>query len=247
LDRVKTGISGLDDLMEGGLPRGYCYTIVGGPGAGKTIFGLQFLHNGAIQYGENGIYITFDESPQSIRANAKRLGMDLEELEKAGKLVIIDASPIRMEVGRYVMKTPSTLGVQEFKIATVLSLLHDAKRKIDAKRAVVDSLTSLMVQYKDGFVIRKEALSLIKSLSEIAGLTSLLFSESGGEPDVGATSRVETFLVSGVIYLHNIKHGEERVRAVEILKMRGVNHSTKMHPFRITEKGIQVFPEERVY
>jgi KaiC/GvpD/RAD55 family RecA-like ATPase len=233
--------------MEGGFPEGYTYTVVGGPGAGKTIFGFQFLVNGAEKFGENGIYLTFDESSKSLTQMMKRFGLPVEKLEAEGKLVIVDASPIRMEIGKYTMKTSSSLGLPEFSIDTVLSELHAARRKIDAKRVVVDSLTSLMVQYQDTFVIRKETLSLIKSLSEVGGCTSLLLSEAGTETELGSGRRVETFLVSGVIFLHNIKRGEERVRAIEIAKMRGTKHSTRLHPFRIMDTGIKVFPEERVY
>ena len=244
---MATGIEGLDPLMEGGFPRGYTYTVVGSPGSGKTIFGFHFLVNGAEKFGENGIYLTFEESSKSLRANSARFGMPVERLEKEGKLAIIDASPIRMEIGKYTMKTSSSLGVPEFSIDTVLSELHAVRRKINASRVVVDSITSLMMQYQDHFVIRKETLALIKSLSEVGGATSILLSEAASEEEMGSGMKVETFLVSGVIFLHNIERAEERVRAIEIAKMRGTDHSRRLHPFRITSTGIKVFPEERVY
>lgn len=246
MKRVKTGIPGLDDLMEGGLPRGYCYTVVGGPGSGKTTFCVQFLYNGVTKYGENGVYLTFDETPNSIKTNAKRFGMDLEALERDGRIAIIDAHPIRMGLGRYVIQAP-TMGAPSFGIENVLGVLHEARKRINAKRVAVDSLTSLMIQYKDAFTVRREVLTLMKSLSETDDCTSILLSESTDEGEGLGRYQVETFLAQGVIILHNILMGDVRVRAIEIRKIRGTKHSERMHPFRITDQGIVVLPEERVY
>jgi len=245
LEKVKTGIPGFDKIVGGGLPRGYCYTVVGGPGSGKTTFAIQFLYNGVTRHEENGVYLTFDEPPRSIRASALNFGMNLARLEESGRLIIVDASPIRMEVGKYVAKSPAMLGLSNFNIDAVLKVVHEAAEKIDAKRIVVDSLTSLLIQYSDPFVVRKETLSMIRSLSETGRYTSLLLSEtSGGKP---SQFKAEMFLANGVILLRTIRQAEERVRAIEVLKMRGVNHSTRLHPFRITDVGIIVYPEERVY
>ena len=245
-EKVKTGIPGFDKIIGGGLPRGYCYTIAGGPGSGKTTFAIQFLYNGATRYEENGVYLTFDEPPRSIRAAALNFGMNLARLEKSGRLIMVDASPIRMEVGKYVAKSPAMLGLSNFNIDNVLKVVHEAAEKIDAKRIVVDSLTSLLIQYSDPFVVRKETLSMIRSLSETGRYTSLLLSETseGGKP---SQFKAEMFLANGVILLRFIRQAEERIRAIEVLKMRGVNHSTRLHPFRITDAGIVVYPEERVY
>ena len=246
LEKVKTGIPGFDEIIGGGLPRGYCYTIAGGPGSGKTTFAIQFLYNGATRYEENGVYLTFDEPPRSIRASALNFGMNLARLEESGRLIIVDASPIRMEVGKYAAKSPTMLGLSNFNIDSVLKVVHEAAEKIGAKRIVVDSLTSLLIQYSDPFVVRKETLSMIRSLSETGRYTSLLLSETseGGKP---SQFKAEMFLANGVILLRTIRQAEERIRAIEVLKMRGVNHSTRLHPFRITDAGIVVYPEERVY
>ena len=245
LEKVKTGIPGFDEIIGGGFPKGYCYTIAGGPGSGKTTFAIQFLYNGATKYGENGVYLTFDESPRSIKTSALNFGMNLSRLEESRKLIIIDASPIRMEVGRYVAKAPVTLGLSNFNIDSVLKIVHEAAEKIDARRIVVDSLTSLLIQYSDPFIIRKETLSMIRSLSEREQYTSILLSEIDEESPF--RFRAEMFLTNGVIILHNIRQAEERIRAIEVLKMRGVDHSTRLHLFKITSRGIVVYPEEKVY
>jgi circadian clock protein KaiC len=94
--RMPTGIKGLDEMLAGGLPWGRCVLVCGGPGSGKTIFGVQFLYNGAIEYGETGLYVSLDESPTHLREDLSGFGWDIGQLEKKGELVVIDASPIRV-------------------------------------------------------------------------------------------------------------------------------------------------------
>jgi len=86
-ERVKTGIKGLDELIEGGLPKGFSFLLLGGPGTGKTTFGVQYLYKGATEYGENGLYVTFDEPPYSITSNSQRYGWNLLEDEEEQKLI----------------------------------------------------------------------------------------------------------------------------------------------------------------
>ncbi|MGQ9515609.1 MAG: RAD55 family ATPase, partial [Thermoproteota archaeon] len=89
---VRTGIDGLDKVLGGGIPRGRCVLVMGGPGTGKTTLSIQFLYNGAIEYGENGIYITLQESPEHIRKDMLKIGLDFEILEEEDRLRIIDYS-----------------------------------------------------------------------------------------------------------------------------------------------------------
>jgi KaiC/GvpD/RAD55 family RecA-like ATPase len=243
---VKTGIQGFDELVNGGLPRGYSYTIMGGPGSGKTIFAMQFIYNGATKYGENGVYVSLDEPLRSIKNSASNLGMDLTSLEKNRQLIIVDASPVRVEPGKYSAKTDTYLGLPNFDIDTLLRAVNKAIERVDAKRIVVDPISSLLIQYRDPFIVRRETMTLISSLSQNEKYTSLFLSEIS-KPDAVNQLNVEAFLTNGVVILHNIKQREEKVRAVEILKMRGVNHSIKLHPFKITDNGIVIYPKEKVF
>ena len=245
-NKVKTGIQGFDEVVGGGLPRGYGYTIMGGPGSGKTIFAMQFIYNGITKYGENGVYVSFDEPLRSIKKTASNLGMDLTSLEKNGQLIIVDSSPVRIEVGKYTSKTDAFLGLPNFDIDTLLRAINKAAERVDARRVVVDPISSLLIQYRDPFIVRRETLSLIRALSQDEKCTSLFLSEIS-EPGAISQVNVETFLTNGVIILHNIKQREEKIRAVEVLKMRGVNHSTKLHPFKITDNGIVIYPKEKVF
>src|SRR5881628_2007646 len=94
LDRVPTGIKGLDELLGGGFPEGRCILIVGSPGSGKTTFAMQYLANGALR-GDAGLYVTLDEHPEHIKQNMKGYNWDLDDLEKKGKLLVMDASQLR--------------------------------------------------------------------------------------------------------------------------------------------------------
>src|SRR4030067_663475 len=115
-ERVPTDIPGFDELCEGGLLRKRTYLVSGTAGAGKTIFGLQYLYNGIINYGENGIYLSIEEAPVKVRENAKLFGWDLKILEDEGKLAIIDARSVRF--GR--SSTNKSVDIEPLEIRSIL-------------------------------------------------------------------------------------------------------------------------------
>lgn len=246
IDRIKTGIDGLDDLIEGGLPRGYCYAIIGGPGTGKTTFGVQFISRGALNYKENGVYLTLEEPPYSIFKAALRFGWNLYDLEKRGVIALIDGSPVQdlTRPSRFVIK--AGLGSEEFSVDGLLGVINDARKKVNAERCVIDSLTALTLQYRDEFDTRQQILKLIKGLTEMR-LTTLLLAESSEESmDVQRYSVIE-FLAQGVIYLHSYRIRNSIVRALEVRKMRAVKIIQKICPYEFTQNGIHVYPREPVF
>ncbi len=243
-ERVNSGIQGLDELIEGGFPKGFCYAIVGGPGAGKTIFGTQFLYNGITQHNENGLYITLEEPPYSIANNMTRFGWNLYELENRDKLALIDASPTKNSQSRYVIK--AGLGSEEFSVDGLLGVIAEAKRKLDAKRCVVDSLKALSMQYRDEFEARQQTLKLIRGLTEMR-LTTMLLAESSEETADGQRFGIVEFLAQGVIYLRSYRIRDSITRAVEVRKMRGVKTVNKLCLYDITDSGLAVYPQETVF
>lgn len=248
-DRVKTGIKGLDELIEGGLPRGFSYLLLGGPGTGKTTFGVQYLYKGATEYGESGMYVTFDEPPYSIVGNSERYGWNLNEVEKERKFAFVDASPIKREVtGTFVpiALQQGFLGSSKFNIDDVVKVISEVKQKVNAKRCVIDSISALMLQYKDDFEIRQQTLRLIKVLTEM-NLTTIMLAENAEDRQDVTRFGAEAFLAQGVIVLHMYRVEESNVKALEIRKMRGAKHADRLCPFRITLEGIEVYPEETVF
>jgi KaiC/GvpD/RAD55 family RecA-like ATPase len=244
VDRVPTGVQGLDYMLGGGLPSSRCVLVCGGPGSGKTIFGVQFLYNGVTKYGETGLYITLDESPAKLKRDMAGFGWNLERLEKDGKLVIVDASPIRT--------LPARVKVGNFNIRrkdfSMLSLNHIIKTKaqeIHAKRLVIDPITMFVLQYPDVSERRNAIVDLFEGLAKL-GTTSLLMTELRASI-LEREIQPEEFLSDGVIVFHNFVNGGRVVRAVQIEKMRGIRHDYELRPYKILKDGIEVFPEENIY
>jgi KaiC/GvpD/RAD55 family RecA-like ATPase len=241
IQRVPTGIPGFDELCSGGILRNRSYLLSGTAGAGKTIFGLQYLYNGITKYGENGIYIATEERPEQVRENVKQFGWDFEALEEEGKLAILDACSTKIGIPSH----EKYVDVRPFDMRSMLDQIIAIQEDIDAKRALVDGTTSIGFYLGDPPKIRVELLKLSTTL-EILGLTSLLTSEIIDENNASRFG-VETFVTDGTIVLYYKRKETVRVRSVEIFKMRGSNHSQSIHPCEITPNGIVVHPHEEVY
>jgi KaiC/GvpD/RAD55 family RecA-like ATPase len=237
-ERARTGVEGFDDLCGGGLLRDHTYLAAGAAGCGKTLFALQFLYNGATKFDEPGVFLATEERPGRIRRNAKRFGWDFEALELKNKIAFLDGTSTRVGL-------PSTEKYVEVRGLDMDSLLDDLVRiqeEIGAVRAVVDSWSSLSYIYGDPAKARAEALRLAATL-EALGMTALVTSEWSDENRV----LLESFLVDGVILFYNSRKENFRTRSLEVYKMRGSDHSRKIHPFEITPRGIVVHAREEVY
>ncbi len=239
--RVPTGIPGFDELCSGGLLRNRSYLISGAAGAGKTIFGLQYLYNGITKYGENGIFIATEERPEQVRENVKQFGWDFQALEDEGKLAILDACSTKIGIPSH----EKYVDVRPFDMRSMLDQIIAIQEDIDAKRALVDGTTSIGYYLTDPSKIRVELLKLSTTL-EILGLTSMMTCEIIDE-NIASRFGVETFVTEGTILLYYKRTDSVRVRSIEIFKMRGSNHSHDIHPYEITTSGIVVHPHEEVY
>ncbi|MEM3586573.1 MAG: ATPase domain-containing protein [Candidatus Jordarchaeaceae archaeon] len=251
VETVPSGIPGLDELLGGGLPKGRAILVSGGPGTGKSILGAQFIYNGAAQYGIPGIIVSLEEPQKTIKENLSGFGWDLDKFIDENLLAIIDASPIQRstESGDRVYEISGEshpiLGERSFNIENLVSLIHEKRREINAQRITVDSITNLTLQHKDLFQLRQDVLTLVRSL-KATGVTSILTAESLNVHEMGRYG-LEPFIAEGVILLYMLRQGNTKIRALEIMKMRGINHSMDAAFFRITEKGIVLYPEERVF
>ncbi|SFM44521.1 RAD55 family ATPase [Methanolobus profundi] len=240
--RVPTGIPGFDELIEGGFIENDVILLTGGPGAGKSTFGSQYLYAGIMNHDEPGVYVTFEETPARIMRNMWRHGWDMERLIKEDKLRVIRADPIAYD--RYIKKTmePEKVGDHEnATLETVLKQIYASVREIDAKRLFIDSLTSLKIS-SDPVHVRHIILEFIKNV-ESFDCTTLITSEINKDPE---NFSVEEYLAEGVICLKVNRIGGERIRSLEILKMRGVKHDEVLRPYIIADKGIIVYSSESV-
>ncbi len=229
--RLKTGIAGLDPLIEGGFIRSSVTTLCGDSGTGKTIFGLQYLYEGATKHNQPGLYISFEEHKHSMFRNMRRFGWDLAQLEKEKKLLVIEYPPYEVD-----------------QFASQESVIHDLIDRLGIERMVVDSVTPLALLYDDEQKRRQGLLRIIERIRSW-DTTSLLISESAGDISIGtpkARYGIE-FLSDGLIYLYNVRHKNYRERALEIVKMRGTAHENKVCPMKITPNGMEIFPKQQFF
>ena len=227
IKRVATGIPGLDDLIEGGIPSGRTILVTGSAGSGKTTLGMQFLCNGITRFKENGLFVTLEEESQDLIKDMGRYGWSLERLIDQRKLAIVQ-SPIPFEVNG-----------EGVKLDNLLDSIHSQAVEIDAKRIVFDSIASLGLPYDNPVILRRDVIRLGALLRELGCTTLLLTEMLEGEAKVTRYG-IEQFVAHGVIALHLTP----TYRALQIMKMRGTNHEMGIHRLRITEKGLVIIPGE---
>ena len=243
MERIPSGLNGLDALIEGGFPEGRTTLISGGCGTGKTIFCTQYLYNGATKYKEPGIYVTLDERPELIRQDMLRFGWDIRKLEEDGLLQIIDGSLAKVGIPSEEEFSMPATGFDIDKL--LLEIMRTAKR-IGAKRLVIDSIPALGMNFENESEIRNAILKLSYLLMRI-GITTLVTSEvSEGENKFGKYG-IEEYVVDGVIVLHYMGIGTRSNRTLHIRKMRATKHSEDLHPIEITPKGMTIKKVDKEY
>lgn len=227
--RVSTGIEGFDEMISGGFVAGSTVMLSGGAGTGKTIFGLQYLYNGITKHKENGIYISFNETKEAVYRHGQLFGWDFEKLEDENKFVFIKYEP--HEVGMILNEGGGSI--------------KDTIDAINAKRIVMDSLTSYALLFENAYKMSAGILDLFTILRRWQ-LTTLVISEAT-ETEWEHSQDRSIFLADGVILTYYLRKEFSRNRALEVIKMRDTRHLEKICPFTITNKGIIVFPEAQVF
>lgn len=228
MDRVMTGISGLDEMLNGGIPARRHIAVYGGPGAGKTSFCFEFLYRGA-KLGENGVYVTLEETEEDIVENMKNtfpLINDVPDLIKEKKLEIVKPDKLELEA--------------------VANIIEERITSNDAKRAIIDSSTMIRLSFKNDIEYRQtlfEFLSLLRNLD----CTTLTTVEATTASRDDMKYDIEHFVMDGIINLYSIGREDRRIRALEIMKMRGTSHSRDLVPFKVTPSGIKVYVGEKVF
>ncbi|SHH39950.1 KaiC domain-containing protein [Thermosipho atlanticus] len=232
MNKIKTGIEGLDEILYGGIPEKNVVLLSGGPGTGKSIFSQQFLWYG-LQNGESGIYVALEEHPIQVRQNMKQFGWDIKPFEEQGLFAMVDAFTAGVgkskEFEKYIVMDLTDL--RDF-----IDVLRQAIKDIDAKRVVIDSVTTLYLN-KPAFA-RNIILQLKRVLAGL-GCTSLLVSQISVDERGFGGPGVEHG-VDGIIRLDLDEIQGELKRTLIIWKMRGTKHSLKRHSFEITENGILI-------
>src|SRR6266403_1130843 len=230
LAKAATGIQGLDEITGGGLPRGRPTLISGGAGAGKTLFGLEFLVRGATRYSEPGVFISFEESIPDLTKNVASLGFDLDRLVADKKLFVDQVSIMRSELGE----------TGEYDLEGLFIRIADAVQRVGARRVVLDTMETLFGELPNPGILRAEIRRLFNWLKQ-KGLTTIITAERD-HPDRLTRHGIEEFVSDCVILLDHRIREEISTRRLRIVKYRGSTHGTNEYPFLIDEHGISVLP-----
>ncbi len=221
-EKINTGIPGLDKLIEGGFEKKSSNVIVGGSGSGKTIFAIQFLIDG-MKKGEKCLYVTFEEKKDQFYRHIKEFGWDLQQYEEKGLFTFLEYTPIKV-------KTMLDEGGGAIE-STIL------REKIS--RIAIDSITSFILLF-DKELERREAALMLFGMISGWDCTSLLTLEEDPLKSSMFTSKAVEFESDSIILMYYTPHKGERTRYLEILKMRGTNHSRKVHEFKMDKHGLYV-------
>jgi len=228
-ERVPTGIPGLDELCEGGFERNSTVLVMGSAGSGKSMLLSQFIYSGATFYNEPGIILSLGEQAEQIRSHCMKFGWDLKSLEEEEKLAVLNYKP------QEVRKLSEEGG----------GLIWDTISEIGARRISIDSLSSYVGLFADVHQAREAQIVLFDMVRKWKCTT--LFSAESAEGNIHTGLGME-YLADAVLALSHPKRENTRYRSLEILKMRGTNHSNKTCPFEILpQDGLVTYPGEDLF
>ncbi len=233
LKKVKTGIEGLDKLLNGGFLEGRVYLVAGEAGTGKTVFALQYIYTGSLS-GEPGVYVTIDEKPEHVVENAALLGWNLERLIDENRLLLLELTPYFSDV-------------KHINARRIVEELKTALEEIGAKRLAIDPIAPLVIRSEEPIshefahaYIRDYLREIFRGLEDL-GVTTVVTSEVPTGSSALSRYGVEEFLASGVIVLMLRRVEMNFRRELYIRKMRGINHPMNVYPFVILKgKGIVI-------
>lgn len=227
LPRVKTGISGLDELMDGGFVEKSVNLVTGPAGSGKSLFGMQFIYNGIKDYNEPGIYITIEQDSETIKTAMQTHGMDADSFMAQGKLYLIDLGEVDKDATK-----------RSRSFIQIIGFLENLIKLSRAKRLVVDSISAVGSSYNSEKDMRPELLAFVRFLRQ-NNVTAVLLSEAVGEKLT--RYQFEEFVSDSFITL-GLKESDGKLsRTLLLRKMRFTWHDTSTHPFTITQgRGMEI-------
>jgi KaiC/GvpD/RAD55 family RecA-like ATPase len=240
-DYMKTGIKGLDELFEHGIPKGVSVLVAGGTGSGKTILCLQILANAARE-GRKCLFMSFEESEDRLREHMEDFGWPAREFERQGRLMIkrFSSFDIAKSIDALLAKERGELLIDYTPVILPKGFVPDF--------VVVDSLSAI----SSAFIGKEDNYrSYVEQLFRyFEGMDSTVFliTETEQIPTVFSRSGVEEFLADGVMVLYNIRKGNVRESAIEVLKMRGARHKKRIVAMQIlNDVGVEIYPEQEVF
>ncbi len=222
-DRVSTGVVGLDELIEGGLPRGSMTILAGSPGSGKTIASAQFLYHGAKECAENGIYVSLSERKEVFMRNMERFGLDFAPLEKQGSFRFLDFATTR-----------------EAGVSSILNAVLKEAFSIKAERLVVDSFSALSLAFEKMIDARVVLHAFEKLMRQVNCTTLLLVEVPTGNSSLGLG--FEEFVADALILFEIIEDEVGIKKRAIIRKMRGTDHNQNYSNIVVSDQGVVLTP-----
>lgn len=224
LERIKTGIPGLDSVTGGGIPKGNLVVVSGDPGSGKTIMCMEFIYAGAKKFDEPGVFISLEETKDDVLKLAKLFNWDFDEMISKKKIDII------------------TIDLYDFE--QLKDVIDDAITRLKAKRAVIDPGVIFRLYFTKELEARKKILELGKMLKK-SGCTSIITNEASTKTE--DLFGLEEYVADGVILLYHKKVKEKFIRSMAVLKMRGTKISEKSHPLVISKGGLEILSKQELF
>ena len=228
MEKIKTGISGLDEMLNGGIPKRRHIAVFGGPGCGKTSFSFEYLYHGA-KDNQAGLYLTLEESPEDIIENMKDQFSDFKDIDS-----LIEKKMLFVE-------QPAN-----YSVDAIMESLEKRIVENEVQRAVIDSSTMLKAMFEKESEYRRtivEMFNLIKKLD----CTVMVLVEAESSEKEKVIFNIEHYVLDGIFNIYNLDKGDRRIRALEIFKMRGTDHSRDLVPFKVTPSGIKIYTNEKVF
>jgi len=228
-EKIPSGIKGLDNITSGGLPKGRPSLVSGGPGCGKTLFAMEFIARGITEYGDNGVFIAFEEKIDDLKKNFKSMGFDLDDLVRRKRLVLDHITVERSEIEE----------TGEYDLEGLFIRLGSMIDEVGAKRVAIDTLEALFSGFANEAILRSELRRLFLWLKD-RGVTAVVTGERG---DRSITKYgLEEYVADCVITLDHRVTNQIATRRLRIVKYRGSIHGTDEYPFLISSDGISVLP-----
>lgn len=231
IEKVPSGIRGLDEITAGGLPKGRPTLVTGGAGSGKTLFSMEFLVRGATEYNEPGVFMAFEETAEELTKNVASLGFDVGDLIRRNKMridyVYVERSEIQ-ETG-------------EYDLEGLFIRLGAAINSIGAKRVVLDTIEVLFSSFTNEAILRSELRRLFRWLKD-QGVTAVITGERGIQEGMITRYGLEEYVADCVILLDQRVHEQISTRRLRVVKYRGSSHGGNEYPFLIDDKGFSVLP-----
>jgi len=237
MNLVKTGIDGLDAILYGGIPELNQVVVAGGPGAGKTLLSFEFLYKNA-KMGNPGVFFALEETTNKVIENAKSAFSSFDDIDE-----LIDKGLLTINSEDAASHLQQTEGSTTYEFGRIISDIESIVSSAKATRVVIDSISLLDLLVSDPLTYRRSMLALVSNLRRM-GVTSILTAELSSPERAKLEFRSEFFIFDGIVIMYQVGEEEKRKLAMEVIKMRGNNHSFVTTPYEITPKGFKVYAAE---